>query len=685
MSPAQDVGSIVKGVQQYLGQQLGQTNPQPNGQSAFEPPAGSQIASINTDNQVPPPPQIQIEESPTPSAQNPEIVIEPVEMPRETKQSSDELQAEKIQIDTVSTNTTPIDPTSPKSQAEATGKKLIDFVLSEGVLDTEKGEKLRIDALTSDGSEEEILKKAGVSEEEISKARAKLYNVPYVDLSEKAISPEAMNVIPKTVAEKYRVLPFEVDSGKGEVSLAMANVLDLDAIEFIEKKSGFRVKPYSASPSDVDLMIEQRYSQSLSAEVTAALKETTVEPQTVDIKRIGEIIREAPIAKIVSTLLEFAMKSRASDIHLEPQENKTRVRYRIDGILHEKLVLPRKVHEAVISRIKILGGMKIDERRVPQDGRFNFRSDDEEVDLRVSSLPTSHGEKIVMRLLRKSGGVPTLSELGLRGLALKNLEDSILVPHGVILVCGPTGSGKTTTLYSILSKINTSRVNIITLEDPVEYAIAGVNQVQINPVAGLTFATGLRSILRQDPNIILVGEIRDNETTDLAIQAALTGHLMFSTLHTNNAGGALPRLIDLGAEPFLMVSSMTAIVGQRIVRKVCDNCKKEYTPTPEVIGDISRELGKLNTKGDKITLFKGEGCSKCNDTGYQGRIGIFEIFKVSEKIGKLILERAPAYNIEKQAIEEGMITMKQDGYMKAIEGITTIEEVLRVAQDTPND
>ena len=326
--------------------------------------------------------------------------------------------------------------------------------------------------------------------------------------------------------------------------------------------------------------------------------------------------------------------------------------------------------------------MKIDERRSPQDGRFNFKLGIDEVDLRVSSLPTVHGEKIVMRLLKKTGGIPDLSSLGFRGPSLKNLEIAITRPHGIILVTGPTGSGKTTTLYSILSKLNTARVNIVTLEDPVEYEISGLNQVQINPQAGLTFASGLRSFLRQDPNIILVGEIRDNETTSLAIQAALTGHLVFSTLHTNSAATALPRLLDLGAEPFLIVSVLNAVEAQRIVRRICAGCKEEYQPTPQLIEDIKNILGSLFTlKESEVRLYKGKGCKECNNTGYFGRTGVYETIIVTTNIAKMVLERATAETIENQAKAEGMITMKQDGYLKVLDGITTIEEILRVAQE----
>ena len=304
------------------------------------------------------------------------------------------------------------------------------------------------------------------------------------------------------------------------------------------------------------------------------------------------------------------------------------------------------------------------------------------MDLRVSTLPTTWGEKIVMRLLKKSGGVPELTELGLTGIGLNRLQEAILRPHGIVIICGPTGSGKTTTLYSLISKINTPKVNIVTLEDPIEYKIAGVNQVQINPAAGLTFASGLRAFLRQDPNIILVGEIRDQETADLAIQAALTGHLVFSTLHTNDASGALPRLLDMGAEPYLLASSMTAIVAQRVVRKIHDDCKEAYEADPKIIESIKQNIGNLwpaNKKDNK--LWKGKGDEDCGNSGYFGRIGIFEVLPITEKISKLILDRAAASDIEKQAREEGMVTLKQDGYLKVLNGITTIEEVLRVAQE----
>jgi len=568
--------------------------------------------------------------------------------------------------------------------------KILDELLKRKLLSPADHKRVKVEVLNSNLQAENLLLQHNlVSETEIAKVKAELLKVDYVDVGATTITPEALNILPEAVAMKYLVLPFAIDKQEGVLSVVMANPVDLQALEFIEKKTGMKIKPHLGEKSRLEEEVRNRYAQSLSSEVTEALKDTAAarpERKLETAELTGGVIREAPVAKIVSTILEFAIKARASDVHIEPLEQKTRVRYRIDGIMYEKLVLPRNVHDNVISRIKILSKMKIDEKRLPQDGRFNFRAGEEEVDLRVSSMPSVYGEKIVMRLLKKALKVPDLPELGLRGRALTNLETSIRVPHGIVLVTGPTGSGKTTTLYSVLSKINTPKVNIMTLEDPVEYQIAGITQVQVHDQAGLTFAEGLRSFLRQDPDIIMVGEIRDKETSELAIQAALTGHLVFSTLHTNSAAGALPRLLDMDMETFLLASSMTCVVGQRVTRKICEHCRQEYVPPQEVVEDIKQALGSLldsfmKAKNMKeLKLYKGGKCSECNDTGYSGRVGIFEVLPISEKIGKLILERSPSSKIEAQAREDGMITMKQDGYLKAIEGVTSLEEVLRVGE-----
>lgn len=569
-------------------------------------------------------------------------------------------------------------------QSDGNSGTLADILVTLGALDRTRADQVKLAEVQSGTSQEDIINRAKmVPEEKLVQAKAQLYNIPFVNLDSTPIAPAALAALPSEVAERFKVFPINIDSKDKSLTLAMADPLDLSVIEFIEQKTGLHIKPQAAMPDQINNFLQTRYTNTLTQEVTAAMKEVSPTGSNLEpIEKVkGGFIREEKIAQIVNQILDFAVKSRASDIHIEPEERNTRVRYRIDGILQEKLSIPKELHDSLVSRIKILAGMKIDEKRIPQDGRFNFKGSDAEVDLRISSLPTTWGEKIVMRLLKKSGGVPDLPELGLRGRGLKELQDSILRPHGIILICGPTGSGKTTTLYSVISKLNTSKVNIVTLEDPIEYKIPGVNQVQVNPAAGLTFASGLRAFLRQDPNIILVGEIRDRETADLAIQASLTGHLVFSTLHTNDASGALPRLLDMGAEPYLLASSMTCIVAQRVVRKIHDDCKEAYSPDPKVVQDIQRELGSLWRPQGDVKFYKGKGDPDCDNSGYYGRVGIFEVLPVTEKIGKLILERASAADIDKQGREEGMISLKQDGYLKVAEGITTVEEILRVAQE----
>ncbi|MBI4099764.1 type II/IV secretion system protein [Candidatus Microgenomates bacterium] len=569
-------------------------------------------------------------------------------------------------------------------------RSLADVLFERKILTADQLELVRMESVNSGEDLEKIILDHGLAtKQDVTNARATLFNIAAVDLSDKIISSEILGLVPELVARRYQVLPFAFDPATGILSVAMADPLDLEAISFVEKKTGKKVKPFLAPAAAIGLLIDERYNQGLATQVTAAIKETPVEESKIvadlDIARGASVIRDAPVAKIASAILDYAVKSRASDIHIEPLGDHTRVRYRIDGILYDKLILPLRIHDSLVSRIKVMSNLKIDEKRIPQDGRFNFSEGKVEVDIRVSTLPTVNGEKVDMRLLRKTGGVPALDELGLRGMALRNLETSILRPHGVIIMCGPTGSGKTTTLYSVLSKLNSTRVNIVTIEDPVEYKIDGVNQVQVNPAAGLTFAAGLRSFLRQDPNIVLVGEIRDRETTDLTIQAALTGHLVFSTLHTSSAAEAIPRLTDLGAEPFLLASSLNSLVGQRILRKLCPTCRQEYSPPEIMVADIKTVLGPLfptdKLKDGKLALYRSKGCSECGDEGFLGRIGIFEVLPVTDKIAKLVLAHADSTEVERMGVEEGMITMKQDGYLKAVEGTTTIEEVLRVAQD----
>lgn len=562
-------------------------------------------------------------------------------------------------------------------------KKLLGQLIKNSVIDQPIADRYELDSLQKNvGIYEYVLSQTSISKTAVLRAASEILNIPYVDLTISPIDPQAISLVPEAIAKKYSIIPFRFDSETGSLFIATTDPFNTYMGDFIAQKIDKKIVLALAIEEDINKAQAISYSQGLSPEVKEALKEVKVDREQREETVVS--IKEAPVAKIVSTIIEFAFKSRASDIHIEPEETRSRVRYRIDGILSEKLSLPKAIHELVVSRIKILSMMKIDEKRIPQDGRFSFKLGIDEVDLRISTLPTVFGEKVVIRLLKKTGGVPQLAELGLRGLQLREMEISITKPYGIILVTGPTGSGKTTTLYSILSRLNKPSINISTLEDPVEYQIPGINQVQVNVQAGLTFASGLRSFLRQDPNIILVGEIRDKETTQLAIQAALTGHLVFSTLHTNDASTAIPRLIDLGAEPFLIASVLHASLAQRITRKICDHCKEWYTPPDQIqnsIRDVLKEHLPAKFKNNApIPLARGKGCADCNNVGYMGRIAIFEIVIITPEINKLILQQKTAKDIEDQAKLGGMIVMKQDGYLKAIDGITTIEEVLRVAE-----
>ena len=569
-------------------------------------------------------------------------------------------------------------------------KHLRDVLLDSGLIDQVKYDEINLQQLKSGQTEEQIIDQLRIlSDVQLAQAKAQYIRVDYVDLDEIGFAPEALALVPESVAQKYKIVPYSMDPKDKVLSIAMVNPLDLETVEFLEKKTGLKVKVAISTEKQISGFIKEKYvrEKGITSEVTQALDERKKDEMEV-VEASKKVSAEAPVAKIVNTILEFAVKSRASDVHIEPQEDNVRIRYRIDGILQEKYLLPRNVHDAVVSRIKILASLKIDEKRVPQDGRFFFSSDGNDVDLRVSTLPTTYGEKVVMRLLKKSQKVPSLPDLGLRGLALRNLQDAIERPHGIIIVCGPTGSGKTTTLYSVLAKVATARVNVVTIEDPVEYQMKGVNQVQVNTQAGLTFASALRSFLRQDPNVIMVGEIRDTETAELAINASLTGHLVFSTLHTNDAAGVPPRMLDMGVEPFLLVSSLTCVVGQRVLRKICANCASDMEIPPETDAELKQTLGpiykmlsdKFSKDGKPMRIPKPVGCEKCNNTGYLGRVAIYEVMPMSEKLAKLVVEKVAASDIQKEAMTEGMLTMKQDGYVKVLEGVTTMEEVVRVAQ-----
>lgn len=604
------------------------------------------------------------------------------------------------------------------------GKAIAEILQEKGKIEAAQLKEVKYDIANKQGSEEQILKGKGwVSEDEIIKAKAGSYGIPFVDLTEIDIPTETLARLPYEAAKAHKVILFQIDDGLAHVG--MVDPLDIQRVSFIENILKTKVKAYFASSGDVQSILDTKYAGKIETEVTEAVEEVgegvvKIEEGIKDISEVEDTIASAPVARIVNMVLEYAVKFKASDIHIEPREKKLSVRFRINGIMMERLQLPLKLIPPIVSRIKILSNLKIDEHRVPQDGRFQIKVGPTEVDLRVSVMPTVHGEKVVIRLLEKGAGLRKLEETGMRGSGYKIYREALSATQGIILVTGPTGSGKTQTLASSLLILNKPDVNIVTLEDPVEIKVDGVNQVQINTDVGLTFAKGLRSMLRQDPDIIMVGEIRDEETAELAVQASLTGHLVLATLHTNSAAGALPRLLDMHVEPYLITSTVNIIVGQRLVRTICDSCKEAYEVSPEVVKTIHKMMaglagfdmysypkrdnklaapGQVNTLDtskvppaelekqqqavspqQKVTLYRGKGCGKCNNTGYNGRTGIFEVMKVSEKIAQLIMEHRSSGSLEKQAIEEGMITMVQDGFMKALEGITTLEEVLRVQQ-----
>lgn len=579
--------------------------------------------------------------------------------------------------------------------AEIARRGIEEILVEKKLLTAEKLRELQIESAKVGRPVADLIVEGNlVSQEDFAAARGEMLGVPTVSLSAMEIPTEILNLIPQPTATRYILIPF--DKSDSILKVAMNDPLDLQVIGFLERRSGLRIEPYIAPPKTILEVIEREYRKTLGEEVTAALEEAGVgKPLKIeevkDIEREPETIRKSPVAEIVSSILSYAARNRASDVHIEPTEQKTRVRFRIDGILQERLTLPVEIHSSVVSRIKILSNLKIDEKRIPQDGRFKVEVGGREIDLRVATMPTSLGEKVAIRLLEETAEIPTLDQLGMRGIVLKRMEDSMRRPNGIILVTGPTGSGKTLTLAAALSKVNSPRLNIVTIEDPVEVRIPGINQTQINVAAGLTFATGLRAFLRQDPNIIMVGEVRDSETAELAVHAALTGHLVFSTLHTNSASGALPRLIDMKIEPFLLTSTVIAVEAQRLVRKVCPECRAEYEVPAEITKQIKSTLGSLyektnkTEKKDKLILYrggsKGVECKTCAGSGYSGRTGIFECLLMSDTIARLVLERRPTPEIEEQAAKEGMITLVQDGFMKVLEGATTMEEVLRVAKE----
>jgi len=545
--------------------------------------------------------------------------------------------------------------------------------------------------------EDILLARNIVDVEELTKAKAKVYGLPYQNLLDKRIGDQALYTIPVEAAENYKIICFERGDNKIKVGLLDPdNFKAIEAVDFLAKEQNLQVEYYLISEPGFKNAFKQY--RSLSKEITTAL-ETKAKEEAKHIsktKEVGgveleEIIKSAPVAKIVSVIIRHAVDGQASDIHIEPLQKESRVRYRIDGVLHTSLVLPKNVHSAIVARIKVLANLKLDETRIPQDGRIRLVVNEKEIDLRISILPLIGEEKVVMRILDLTKGAPTLEELGFIGCGLKKIQKGISTTSGILLVTGPTGSGKSTTLFSILKILNKEGVNISTLEDPVEYFIKGINQSQVRPEIGYTFASGLRSLLRQDPDIIMVGEIRDNETAELAIHAGLTGHLVLSTLHTNDALGAIPRLRDMGSELFLLGSTLNTVVAQRLVRKICPHCKVEYKLPADVLADIKKEISQIsldlikeilpNFDINKLTFYQGKGCSRCGNLGYSGRIAIAEVIDVNDEIRDIIVNKNKVLKIEDIINSQKFITMRQDGIIKVLQGLTTIAEVLRVIQN----
>lgn len=586
--------------------------------------------------------------------------------------------------------------------------QLENLLVSEGLLSAEnleesraEAKKLGIPLLT------ELIQAKRITNEELTRVIAKIANVPYVNLTDTYINQETLKLLPKEIAERYMAVPLGVmkpaSGGQGRLAVAMLDANNVQAVDFLVNKIQQPIKVYMASQEGIQHVLDQ-YNADLGEGVSDAISSVGLDDDMAKGKsdeRAAEglvIKQDSPISRALNTILEYAARSRASDIHIEPTEGDLQIRCRIDGVLREIMKLPKSIEPALISRIKILSNLKIDEHRVPQDGQFTVHTAGKDIDLRIAISPVVWGEQVVIRLLDKSGSSFNLEDMGYAGRALRTIRKGIKKPNGMILTSGPTGSGKSTSLYALIQEIKDDTVNIVTLEDPVEYKMSGVNQIQVNSEVGLTFASGLRSILRQDPDVVMVGEIRDKETAMLAVQAALTGHLVFSTLHTNSAAGVLPRLLDMGIEPFLIASTVNTIIGQRLVRRVADSrqpvnsTELETKSIMETIGAIlpktaedavrvAEDLGYKDlplASQTAYTLVKGEDSPR-TPGGYKGRVGLYEVMDISEAVQGLIVKRATSAEIQRQAIAEGMVTMRQDGYMKALQGLTTLEEVNRVA------
>lgn len=575
--------------------------------------------------------------------------------------------------------------------------KIITLLVSEGLADKNLVSSAQNEMANSDDSVLTELKKRGViSDDMVSRATAAIINVPYVELRNITIDQDILSIIPYEA--QVRVLAVPLGEKDGLLNVAMTDVTNVQAVDYISNLLSRPIRVWMSSERGIREMIEKNHGD--FSGVKEAVKESNTEVAEKEKSKAKSIVQDSPISKALTAILTYAAKTKASDIHIEPLEDSLIIRCRIDGVLRRVMDLPKSVAPALISRIKILSNLKIDEHRIPQDGQFVVLVDDKEIDLRIAISPVTWGEQVVIRLLDKTGMSMDITKMGMTGRALRTVMKGIKEPNGMILTSGPTGSGKSTTLYALIQQIKSEEINIVTLEDPVEYKMDGINQIQVNVDAGLTFASGLRSILRQDPDVVMVGEIRDSETASLAVQAALTGHLVFSTLHTNSAAGILPRLLDMGIEPFLLASTLNVVIGQRLVRRITEKRELyrssdiETAGINEIVGDllpqtdadvaeISEDLGYpgLPIKNDEHYMLAKGIVTKETPGGYKGRAGLYETIEVDEDIQKLIVSHATAAEIMRLAKEKGTVTMRQDGILKALSGITSIDEVNRVASD----
>ena len=556
-------------------------------------------------------------------------------------------------------------------------RSLGDSLVEEGIITPEQLKKAKAEEKRSGLRLRKVLVKLGfISEEDLVFFLSNKLGLPRIELSGYLIDSKTIELIPENLARKHELVPlFKIGN---RITCAMVDPWNVFALDEVRMKTGMVVEPAVATETEVKKALDEHYgAKGTMEDVIKSIDEKNLDIKEgeIDLKKLEGVAEEPVVIKLVNLIIMKAVREGASDIHIEPEEDTLKTRFRVDGVLHEVSSPPKHLQSAIISRIKIMANLDIAERRAPQDGRFTLKMEGKEIDIRVSCMPTIYGENIVMRLLDVSSALLSLTDTGFSKEVLEKYQKLIFHPHGMILVTGPTGCGKTTTLYVSLDKINNVEKNIITIEDPVEYKLPGIRQMQVNPKVDLTFANGLRSMLRQDPDVIMVGEIRDSETAEIAIHSALTGHLVFSTLHTNDAAGALTRMIDMGVEPFLVSSSIIGVLAQRLVRTICKDCKEEYTPTEEEL----RDIGLFGESG--IKFYRGKGCAKCMKTGYKGRIGIFELMIMDEAVRKLTIAKAPHDEIRKQAVSSGMVTLRQDGIQKVKSGMTTVEEMLRATQE----